>query len=122
MSVYIAKPGTWYDAGTEAKVICFYDPLTKSGGLFSGVSDGQEDEEGCGTEEFFILDDEAATKINNIRLLVESAQNEFWRLNPLVYQSMIQFIEKQIDGVQKGDVNESDYIRENIGKHHIEDK
>lgn len=48
---YIAKPNTWFDEGTEATLIC---EITSEYGLFSGIKDGKEDEEGCLYEEFDI--------------------------------------------------------------------
>ena len=53
---FIAKPDTWYDEGTEAKLLADYGPES-TGGLFIGIKDGVEDEEGCSFDEFEIIED-----------------------------------------------------------------
>ena len=52
---YIAKPGTWFDVGTEAILIDDYRPegkLLNDSGLFCGLRNGKEDEEICPFSEF----------------------------------------------------------------------
>lgn len=52
----IAKPHTWFDAGTEAEWIC--DVLPGRTALFAGVRSGAPDEEVCGWDEFEIKEAE----------------------------------------------------------------
>ena len=52
MKVYISD-GTWFDKGTEAKLI---GNVTESSGIFKGIKDGSPDEEVCGFDEFHIED------------------------------------------------------------------
>ena len=49
---YIARPDTWFDAGTVAHRIC---EITPASGLFSGIRGGAEDEEGCAYSEFDVV-------------------------------------------------------------------
>lgn len=67
---YIAKPNTWFKAGTECKLVCPYNDQGTIGGIFSGIritenpeSEGgyavgeeREDEEGCSYDEFEIVE------------------------------------------------------------------
>jgi hypothetical protein len=65
MTKYISK-GEWFDKGTEAKLLFQYiwrrgtnngkDEGTDDVGLFEGIKDGKLDEEGCGFDEFDIID------------------------------------------------------------------
>lgn len=51
--------GTWFDKGTEAKLIDAYDDMDGDAcGLWEGLRNGKEDEEGCGLMEFDVLDSE----------------------------------------------------------------
>lgn len=60
MRLYIAKPDTWFDEGTEAQPVTgFWDCETEDGtktkcAIFLGIRDGKPDEEGCTLEEFVI--------------------------------------------------------------------
>ena len=45
MIKYIARPDTWYDEGTEATLLVPYGEGSNAG-LFLGIRDGKEDEEG----------------------------------------------------------------------------
>jgi hypothetical protein len=47
---WIAKPGTWFDAGTEANLICEVVPGESA--LFTGIRNGRPDDEVCGLDEF----------------------------------------------------------------------
>ena len=54
---YIAKKDTWFDEGTEVKLIFDYrkvkrHPDDDDWGLFSGIRDGRPDEEVCSLDEF----------------------------------------------------------------------
>lgn len=53
---FIAKKDTWYDEGTEAKLLFVMTNVQPYGGLFSGIKDGRLDEEGCSFDEFEILE------------------------------------------------------------------
>lgn len=67
MTKYIAKPDTWFDAGTECELLADGRPQTNLG-IFKGIRTSQgspelhpvgekyEDEEGCSFEEFEIID------------------------------------------------------------------
>ena len=55
MRKFIAKPNTWFDEGTEATLLFQYHPDCEAG-LFLGIRNGKEDEEGCGFEEFNIIE------------------------------------------------------------------
>ena len=55
--VYVAKPETWFDAGTVAVLVDDYRPNMEAG-LFCGIRDGQIDEEVCAFEEFYVEEDE----------------------------------------------------------------
>ena len=46
---YIAKANTWFDEGTEVRLI---DRYSEEFGLFIGMKDGKEDEEVCRFDEF----------------------------------------------------------------------
>lgn len=48
---WISK-GEWFDRGTEAHLIF---PITDECGLFIGIKNGEEDEESCCFDEFYIL-------------------------------------------------------------------
>ena len=52
MTVYIAKPNTWFDVGTGAVLIDDYRKDGLSSGLFEGIHGGKPDEEICGFDEF----------------------------------------------------------------------
>jgi len=63
MKRFISK-GEWFDEGTEAKLIVQY--LFKDGpnknstedcGIFEGIRNGKLDEEGCGFDEFDIIEE-----------------------------------------------------------------
>jgi hypothetical protein len=67
MIKYISK-GEWFDKGTEAKLLCQYifkygtSPDGKwegpeSAGIFEGIRSGEPDEEGCGFDEFNIVEE-----------------------------------------------------------------
>lgn len=56
MKKFIAKPDTWFDEGTEAILLAQYAPDCLAG-LFSGIKDGHPDEEGCGFDEFEIIEE-----------------------------------------------------------------
>lgn len=50
---YIAKPNTWFDEGTEAKLLAdcgFF-------GIFEGIREGKPDEETCLYEEFEVIEE-----------------------------------------------------------------
>jgi hypothetical protein len=52
---YIALPGTWFDAGTEAILLadCRQSDTGLIGvGLFEGIHNGKPDQEMCGFDEF----------------------------------------------------------------------
>ena len=53
MRKYIAKKDTWFDAGTEAELI---GEVWNECALFSGIHNGEKDEELCQLEEFNIID------------------------------------------------------------------
>lgn len=64
--VFISKPDEWFDAGTEAILLCLtgngYDAPGAciennpyAGGLFRGFRNGQVDEEQCCLSEFFLV-------------------------------------------------------------------
>ena len=69
--VYISK-GEWFDKGSRCELVCQYiwkygtatnDQERKwqgpeSAGIFSGMRNGQADEEGCSFDEFDILETE----------------------------------------------------------------
>ena len=61
---YIAKPGEWFDEGTEAiPVTEFWDTYDEDGKLcpsavFKGIRNEKEDEETCGLDEFEIVEEE----------------------------------------------------------------
>lgn len=54
---FIAKPNTWFDADTEAKLLADYAPQWPGCGLFEGLRNGQLDEEDCSFEEFDIVEE-----------------------------------------------------------------
>ena len=62
---YIAKPDTWFDAGTEAIPVtefveAYDDPqmtIRNDCAVFRGVRNGQSDEETCSLTEFEIRND-----------------------------------------------------------------
>ena len=58
---FIAKQDTWFDEGTEAKLLFRMgdeDFNDKNGcGMFEGIKDGKIDEEPCGYDEFIIIID-----------------------------------------------------------------
>jgi hypothetical protein len=58
MKKFIAKPDTWYDAGTEVKLVEWICKLADETdyGLFEGVHDGRMDGETCGYDEFDIIE------------------------------------------------------------------
>ena len=56
---YIAKPDTWFDAGTKAKLLTDFGPQWPDLGLFEGLRDGKPDEEDCRFDEFDILEEES---------------------------------------------------------------
>lgn len=69
MMKYIAKPDTWFDDGTEAKLIEYLYTSSKQWidgeeypgcdcGLFEGICEGKIDQEICGYDEFEIIEDE----------------------------------------------------------------
>jgi hypothetical protein len=47
---YVAREGSWFDAGTEALLICEVVPGQSA--LFRGVRHGRPDDEVCGLDEF----------------------------------------------------------------------
>ena len=49
--LYTAKVNTWFDSGTEVKLIDDYRPETNAG-LFLGLRKGHQDEEVCPFDEF----------------------------------------------------------------------
>ena len=54
---YFAKPGTWFDVGTEAfPVSVFEDSPSGAWGIFKGLVEGVLDEESCPLSEFNILE------------------------------------------------------------------
>ena len=53
MKKYIAKSDTWFDEGTEAKLL---GELINEVGLFRGIHNGEEDEELCPLEEFNVIE------------------------------------------------------------------
>ena len=55
---FIAKPDTWFDAGTQASLLCYV--IDGRTALFEGIRDGQPDEEVCGLDEFEVIDDDTA--------------------------------------------------------------
>ena len=50
MKRYFAKPGTWFDEGTEVTVLVDCGDF----GLFAGVREGKPDEETCPWAEFAV--------------------------------------------------------------------
>lgn len=60
--IFIAKPNTWFDEGTEAKLLqhiqdpCDGDFKCPGFGLFKGFVEGELDEEICNYDEFEIVD------------------------------------------------------------------
>jgi hypothetical protein len=48
--------GTWFDMGTEAKLLDDYRPDLNAG-LFLGIKDGKPDEEICGFDEFEAIEE-----------------------------------------------------------------
>ena len=50
---YIAKPKTWFDAGTEADLVDDYRPEFNSG-VFYGWKDGKKEYQVCEFKEFKI--------------------------------------------------------------------
>jgi hypothetical protein len=68
MTKYIAKPDTWFDEGTEVKLLNNFGECLRKGkdysdmiktewGLFEGLVDGESDEETCDFLEFDIIED-----------------------------------------------------------------
>lgn len=56
MKKYISN-GDWFDKGTEAELIADCTmPGSEPWGIFRGIRNGKEDEEGCGYDEFDIVD------------------------------------------------------------------
>jgi len=56
---YIARPNTWYDAGTVVELIDDYRPQWKCEfSLFRGLRNGRKDEEICCFDEFDIVEGE----------------------------------------------------------------
>lgn len=55
--IYRAKPNTWFDEGTEVKLVDDYRPKLPCG-LFCGLQDGKLDEEICSFNEFKIIEEE----------------------------------------------------------------
>lgn len=54
---YIAKPDTWFDAGTDVTLIDDFSDHGWMIGLFGGLRHGRRDEEVCRFEEFEVIDD-----------------------------------------------------------------
>ena len=53
--MFIAKPDTWYDEGTEATLIGEpWDVIGGKAGVFCGIRNGSEDEEVCAYDEFVV--------------------------------------------------------------------
>lgn len=61
---FIAKKDTWFDEGTEAKLLtdCGEWPF-KGDGIFEGIRNGEIDEELCGYDEFEIVKEESDEKL-----------------------------------------------------------
>ena len=66
---YISKPDEWFDAGTIATLIDDYRTEGLNSGLFSGLRNGELDEEICPFDEFDIVDEllEEADEHNETR-------------------------------------------------------
>lgn len=55
---YIAKKDTWFDEGTECKLLVDCSPGVDGSGVYEGFKDGKLDEELCGHDEFEIIGEE----------------------------------------------------------------
>ncbi len=55
MKHYFAKKDSWFDEGSEAKLIAIIYKTTS--GLFRGIKNGEEDEEICTFDEFDIIEE-----------------------------------------------------------------
>ena len=68
MSIYISKPGEWFDAYSAVQLIDDYRPAINAG-LFFGKHNGQDDEEVCSFDEFIIVEtqSEVESYVSGIR-------------------------------------------------------